>query len=80
MGAESTRADGTLEARIARLESDVAHMRADIGEIKVDLRALRGDVGGLRTEIASVKVWGLTLSMTIAGAMLAVMARGFGWL
>jgi uncharacterized coiled-coil protein SlyX len=81
----------SMEARIARLESDVAHMRSDIGDIKVDLRALRDKVDGvkselgslrseMRGELASVKVWGLTLSMTMTGVMLTVMARGFGWI
>jgi hypothetical protein len=30
--------------------------------------------------MASAKVWGLTLHMTTTSAMLAVMARGFGWI
>jgi hypothetical protein len=33
-----------------------------------------------RLESDSVKVWGLTLSMTMTGVMLTVMARAFGWI
>jgi hypothetical protein len=69
-----------MEARIARLESDVGHMRSDIGEIKVDLRALRDKVDGVDKSVHSAKIWGMTLHVTTMGAMLAVMARGFGWL
>jgi hypothetical protein len=55
-------------------------MRSDIGEIKVDLRALRDKVDGVDKAVHSAKIWGMTLHITTMGAMLAVMARGFGWL
>jgi hypothetical protein len=52
--------------------------------LRREIGGLRGDNGGeftsLRSEIASMKVWGLTLIMTMTGVMLTVMARGFGWL
>ncbi len=83
-----------MEERIARLESDVAHLRSDVADIKVDIRGLRSSVDDVRSELhASVlhteksfaalkvgramdRVWWLL----IAGAMLAVMARGFKWI
>ena len=73
-----------MEARIARLESDIGHLQSDVGEIKVDLRALRDKADGMDTRltnaVASAKVWGLALYITLAGATFATMARGFGWM
>ena len=80
MEPNSANRGGLVEARIAHLESDVSHLRSDVSEMKVDLRSLRDKVDVLRTEIASVKHWGLAFGMTLAGVMLTVMARGFGWL
>lgn len=58
-----------MEARVAKLEAAVEHIQRDISDIRVDIRQMRGD---MRTQF----YW------TIGGfaAMLAVMAKGFGWL
>jgi uncharacterized coiled-coil protein SlyX len=80
-----------MEARIARLESDVAHLRTDVADIKLDVRTLRDKMDamaerfdtkfdGLKDSIASAKVWALILYLALAGSMLGVMARGFGWI
>ena len=80
-----------MEARIARIESDVAHLKTDVADIKVDLRGLRDKMDdgfarmnarmdSLKDEISSAKTWGVMLYVTLAGMMLSVMARGFGWI
>jgi hypothetical protein len=73
-----------MEARIARLESDVAHMRTDIAEIKVDLRGVRDKLDsrfdGLKDELVRAQIRMFLLYIAFAGAMLGVMARGFGWI
>ena len=80
-----------MEARIVRLESDVAHLRSDVAEIKVDLRSMRDKmdsmnsnllekVAAVKDSIGAAKVWALILYFALAGAMLATMARGFGWI
>ena len=81
----------SVEARIARLEADVAHLRTDVTDIKVDLRArfdkvdsrmdrLDAKVDAVKDALASAKVWALVLYFALAGTMLGVMARGFGWI
>jgi tetrahydromethanopterin S-methyltransferase subunit F len=80
-----------LEARIARVEFDVGHVRTDIAEIKTDVRDLRarmdtrfdtltGKIDRLNDGISSGKVSGLLLYFALAGTLLGVMARGFGWI
>lgn len=80
-----------MEARIARIESDVAHLKTDVADIKVDLRGLRDKMDdgfarmstrmdSLKDGVSSAKTWGVMLYVTLAGMMLSVMARGFGWI
>jgi hypothetical protein len=63
-------AEKSMEARVARIESDVAHMRTDIADIKVDLRAVRDKLDSTAER----------LYIALAGTLLGVMARGFGWI
>jgi hypothetical protein len=42
--------------------------------------ALTQRFDALKDSVASVKVWALILYFALAGSMLGVMARGFGWL
>ena len=83
--------EALMEARIARLEADVAHLRADVADIKVDLRArfdkvdaridrMDAKVDAVKDSLLSAKVWALVLYFALAGSMLGVMARGFGWI
>ena len=80
-----------MEARIARLEADVAHLCTDVADIKVDLRArfdkvdarmdrLDVKMDAVKDAVASAKVWALVLYFALAGSVLGVMARGFGWI
>ena len=80
-----------IEARIARLESDVGHVRADVAEIKTDVRDLRArmdtkfdglaaKLDRLNDGISTAKISGLLLYFALAGTLLGVMARGFGWI
>jgi hypothetical protein len=80
-----------MEVRIARLESDVAHLCADVSDIKADLRtrfdrvdtridALAAKLDRLNDGISTAKISGLLLYFALAGTMLGVMARGFGWI
>ena len=79
--------DYAVEARIARLESDMSHVRTDVADIKIDIRArfdkvdarldrLDTKIDALEDSLASAKVWALI----VAGGVLGVMARGFGWI
>lgn len=61
--------DGGMEARIAKLEAGVEHIQGDLKEIKADIRQVRGDV---RTQLYWV--------LGGFAAVLAVLAKGFGWL
>jgi hypothetical protein len=80
-----------IDARIALLESEVAHVRSDVSDIKTDLRARfdrvdtrldRVDtrIDALIQSVSRAQVWALMLYIALAGAILGVMARGFGWL
>lgn len=75
-----------VEERIARLESDVGHIKSDVAEMKGDIREIKTDVRQLDTKIEQLdtkiekyrgvdRVWWLT----IAAALLGVMAHGFKW-
>jgi hypothetical protein len=64
---------GGMEARVARLESDVSHIQKDVAEMKTDIREMR-------KEIHSAKIWALILFGSGYASLIAVMAKGFGWL
>ncbi len=80
-----------MDVQIARLEADVAHVRTDVAEIKTDVRGLRARMDEridrleakfdrLNDGISTAKISGLLLYFALAGTMLGVMARGFGWI
>jgi uncharacterized coiled-coil protein SlyX len=78
---------GTLEPRIAKLESDVGHIQSDIGHIRSDVLDLRAEIRQVRDRIKELaddlhgaKIWAFGLYIAGLGAMLYVMAKGFGWL
>jgi len=83
--------DYSIESRVARIESDVAHLCTQVADIQTDMRLLRDkldalsdrmnkEFASLRESIASAKVWGFGLALTIAAGLLGAMARGFGWI
>jgi chromosome segregation ATPase len=49
---------------------------------RIDALAERQDrkIDLLRSEIHAIRVWGFALYITLAGTLLTVMARGFGWI
>ena len=49
---------------------------------KVDGKAdeLRASLDSVKDKLASAQVWALALYFALAGSMLGVMARGFGWI
>ena len=84
-----------IEADVAHLRSDVADIKVDMRarfdrmdarmdrlESKIDSRTdeLRKSVDGVKDRLASAQVWALVLYFALAGSMLGVMARGFGWI
>lgn len=84
-----------LESDVSHLRTDVGDIKVDLralrdkvdgvetslrGEIKGLEKSLRGEIMGLKDEISSAKTWGVMLYVTLAGMMLSVMARGFGWI
>jgi hypothetical protein len=57
-------------------ETDVRLSRKmDTGFARINAR-----LDGLKDEISSAKTWGVMLYVPLAGMMLSVMARGFGWI
>jgi phage shock protein A len=71
------------QERFARLESTVEHVQSDLAELKTDVRALSAKFDAIKDSLSEAqasrgldKVWW----MSIAGGLLAVMARGFKWL
>lgn len=69
-----------MEERMARLEAHVEHLQSDLSEVKIDIRRLDVKVDGIKESIASAKLWAFALYLTLAGGLLAVFARGMGWL
>lgn len=69
-----------VEARLARLESHVEHIQSDIQDIKADVRDVRGDIKDLRADARTDfrVLFGALITLTIS--LVAVMARGFGWI
>lgn len=62
-----------MEPRVARLESDVSHIQKDVADIKTDIREMR-------KEIHSSKIWALVLLGSAYATLVAIMAKGFGWI
>lgn len=69
-----------MENRLVRLEADVGHIRSDVEELKADMRIVKADVSALKVSVEKSRVWMLATAISIAGALLAVMAHGFKWL
>lgn len=61
--------NGGMETRVTRLQSAMEHIQSDISDIRTHVR-------DIRAEVRAQFYW------IVAGfaAMLAVMAKGFGWL
>ena len=79
------------DERIARLEGISERSLVEIGDLKTETRSLRSELrdtrAGLRSEIQDLRgehrqdfrfLVGLQLTTTLA--LIAVMAKGFGWL
>jgi hypothetical protein len=71
-------ADIKVDIRTLRDKIDAMGERFDA---KFDALTRRFDtkLGALKDSIAGAKVWPLILYFALAGSMLGVMARGFGW-
>jgi hypothetical protein len=65
--------DGGMEARVARLESTAEHILRELVEMKADIRELRSDA-----KFDFRILFGATITATLG--LVAVMAKGFGWL
>jgi hypothetical protein len=71
---------GTLEPRIAKLESDVGHIQSDVLDLRAEVRQVRDRLKELADSLHGAKTWAFGLYISGLGAMLYVMAKGFGWL
>ena len=66
-----------LENVRKEITADVNLLRSDMFQ-KID--TMRGELFVVKTAVANAKVWTLSLQITIAASLLAVMAHGFKWL
>jgi hypothetical protein len=55
-------------------------VRDDCKELKGDVKLLISTTNTIAHSISSAKVWAMVLYIGLAGALLFVMAKGFGWL
>jgi chromosome segregation ATPase len=66
------------------LESVRKEITAEVNVVRTDLfqkiDTMRGELFVVKESVAAAKVWTLTLQITIAASLLAVMAHGFKWL
>ena len=76
-----------MEERLARLESHVEHIQSDLTDLKVDVRRLDAKTDSIKDSVAAHALqtersfsrltrWVISL----ATALLGVMAHGFKWL
>ena len=68
--------NGGMEARVAKLEAAVEHIQRDISDIRTDIRDIRGELRGVHSAMRTHFYW----MIGAFAAVLAVMAKGFGWL
>ena len=71
------------QERFARLESKVEHVQSDVTELKADVRALHAKFDAIKdalSETQASRAFDRVWWMSIAGGLLAVMARGFKWI
>ena|SRR5580698_5384401 len=66
-----------LENVRKEITADVNLLRTDMFQ-KID--TMRGELFVVKTAVANAKVWTMSLQITIAASLLAVMAHGFKWL
>jgi hypothetical protein len=80
----STKIDGVQSSLTARIDGVQSSLSAKIDDLRASLDAkidakiegVRGEIAQLRDGLASAKIWALL----IAGAVFAVLARGFKWI
>jgi chromosome segregation ATPase len=63
-----------------QLENVRKEISTEVNVVRADLSQLRGELYVVQTSVAAAKVWTLSLQLTIAAGLLAVMAHGFKWL
>jgi hypothetical protein len=66
-----------LESVRKEISTDMSVMRTDMFQ-RFD--TMRGELFVVKAEVAKAKVWTMSLQITIAASLLAVMAHGFKWL
>jgi hypothetical protein len=66
-----------LENVRKEITADVNVLRSEMFQ-KID--TMRGELFVVKTAVANAKVWTMSLQITIAASLLAVMAHGFKWL
>jgi DNA anti-recombination protein RmuC len=64
----------------AQLENFRKEIGADVNDLFQKIDTLRGELFVVKTAVANAKVWRMSLQITIAASLLAVMAHGFKWL
>ena len=63
-----------------QLESFRKEIGADVNDLFQKIDTLRGELFVVKTAVANTKVWTMSLQITIAASLLAVMAHVFKWL
>lgn len=78
------RIDGAADKLTTHLENLRKEISADVNALRSDtfqkIDTMRGELFVVKTAVANAKVWTLSLQITIAASLLAVMAHGFKWL
>lgn len=70
-----TKYDLMFESRVTRLESAIINIDRSLSEIKMDIKDIRIEIKDIRKESKSDFRW----TLTIIGALGAIMAHGFHW-
>ena len=78
------RIDGAADKLTTHLESLRKEISADVNALRSEtfqkIDTMRGELFVVKTAVANAKVWTMSLQITIAASLLAVMAHGFKWL
>jgi hypothetical protein len=69
-----------LAHRIGELKCDVGRLRLSVLDLRTEIRQVRDGLSELSDGLHRAEIWALGLYAAGVGAMLYVMANGFGWL
>ena len=74
------RIDAATDKLTTHLENVRKEIGVDVHDLFQKIDTMRDELFVVKTAVANAKVWTLTLQITIAASLLAVMAHDFKWL